>query len=197
VAAGAVGRVLVVLLRVAVPEIGVFVGRPGAFSLVEALGSTVGLPTSRAALAARLRPSLTDALGPAGNLVADLSAENIELHFEIQRLTSFITHYRPVKRRSPAEWSFRVDRFEEIDMPIRRKETADVKVVRALRLHVPLEDKSAGEPYWDVTGKRLIATLKPLLPEIVRTGAVLHLKKTGEGFSSSFSVRVDPARPPS
>ena len=118
--------------------------------------------------------------------MAVLEMENRILH-ERQAI------YRPKKARSPAEWRFRVLRWEWLDMEIHPREFPQGKVIKALRVHVPLEDKPYDVPYWDITSKREQAMLEPILAHVAGTGAYVYFRKEGEGVTSQYHMRVDPA----
>lgn len=160
------------------------------------LGQATGLARFESLLTSFEQRRFVQSLGPAGRLVVDLADENERLRVEISRLQVSLPHFRPLKRRSPAEWRFRVTRWELIDMPIRPREQAGPIVIRALRLHVPLEDKPEGEPYWDITGRNLIESLLPVLPKLAGSGRYLHIKKRGEGFGSFHRVSLERSPPP-
>jgi len=119
----------------------------------------------------------------------ELAGDNEEL---LGAVTDVVDASRPIKHRSPAEWRFRVLRWEERDMVIHPRDGSGPKKIRALRLHVPLEDKLEDVPWWDVTSKRLEAFLRPILPMLVRTGRYVRLTKLGDGPSSSWTVQVEP-----
>ena len=60
-------------------------------------------------------------------------------------------------------------------------------------LDVPLEDKPYDVPYWDITSKREQAMLEPILAHVAGTGAYVYFRKEGEGVTSHYHMRVDPA----
>lgn len=139
-------------------------------------------------------------LGPAGRLVWDLLEENQrlraeaeELRAENERLQSELAAKRPAKAHSPTTIRFRVLRWEMGEMEIYPKEEPLGKTVPSLRLHIPPEDQLSGPPYWDITSKRLISILLPLLPQIAGTGAYVELKMSGGGWRNVSSVSVRPA----
>lgn len=148
-------------------------------------GALVALATGQAERATLFQ------LGPLGRLVVELAEENARLRLEVRDLSNLLSTSRPLKRRSPGEWRFRVTRWERVTMPINPRATAGEVQVPALRLYVPTEDKPEGVPYWDVTSQVLQAQLTPLLPRIVETGAYLHLRKRGDGIGSLYTVSVE------
>lgn len=133
-------------------------------------------------------------MGPAGRIVMELWQENQRLQEENAGLRSFIAAQRPIKGRSPAEWRFRILRYEDREMVIHPRDGSGPKTIRTLRVHVPLEDKLEDVPYWDVTSKRLDSILRPILPMLVGTGRYVRLTKVGEGPTSSWAVQVEPPR---
>jgi len=163
--------------------VGAFLGQLGPVGLLEAIG-TGGI--ERATL---LR------VGGVGSLIVDLADENVALRLQLSNLTSRFITFRPMKRRSPADWRFRVVKWEDVTMPIRPGDRAEEQLIPALRVWVPLEDKPAGAPYWDVTGSRIIAQLRPLLPKVRDAGVFLHIVQNGEGPRSSYSVTVEAPSP--
>jgi hypothetical protein len=61
---------------------------------------------------------------------------------------------------------------------------------------VPLADKDHGTPWWDITGSRIIALLKPMLPKVRDAGVFVHIVQHGEGPGSSYTVTVEAPYPP-
>ena len=143
---------------------------------------------------------LISQLGPAGRIVAELlrenkrlQAENEDQRAEIKRLQSEAETKRVAKSHSPTTLRFRVLRWEMGEMQIQPRDEPLGRTVPSLRLHCPPEDQPAGPPYWDVTSKRLITMLLPLLSQIVDTGAYVELKMSGGGWRNATSVTVRPA----
>ena len=139
-------------------------------------------------------------LGPAGRIVAGLlrenkrlQAENEDQRAEIKRLQAEAEVKRVAKSHSPTKFRFRVLRWELGEMQIRPRDEPLGKAVQSLRLHGPPDDQPSGPPYWDITSKRLIAMLLPLLPGIVDSGAYVELKMSGGGWRNATSVTVRPA----
>lgn len=67
------------------------------------------------------------------------------------------------------------------------------KVVQALRLIVPPEDKPTVPYYWDLTSKLLLAHMRPLLPDAIAHGLYIKIHKYGEKPIARFSFAVMPA----
>ena len=85
--------------------------------------------------------------------------------------------------------TFRVLRWEEGDLEIRPRAAPAGKMVTAIRMWVPPEDKPAGAPYWDATAGNLVARLKPMLEELVASGR--RIRVTKEGTPPMARHRVD------
>lgn len=134
-------------------------------------------------------------LGPIGKVVMDLVDENVKLRFQLRDLESLVAYQRPLKGRSPAVWSFRVTRFELVDVDFQPGTSPDRVEKQVLRIYVPLEDKPDGAPYWDVSRKNLIARLLPLLPRLQQTGQRLTVEHVGTGPGSYDTVRIEPTSP--
>jgi hypothetical protein len=139
-------------------------------------------------------------LGPAGPIIRDLlrqlgekDAEIDDLKAQNEHLALEVQARRTMKARSPAVWRFRVLSWELGEQVIYPTEFPEGKKVPNLRIHIPLDDPSEGAPYWDITSKKVIATLLPILPSIARTNTYVEVRKDGEGRSSSYSVSVQPA----
>lgn len=143
---------------------------------------------------------LISRMGPAGRIVWDLireterlKAENERLREENERLSLQAQVDRIMKRRSPAQWAFRVVRWEERPITFQPRGESSPITVPGLRIHIRPDDPSEGVPYWDITSKRLIALLLPVLSQVAGTGTHLQISKTGEGPQSSYSVHIVPA----
>lgn len=124
--------------------------------------------------------------------VLDMIAEILRLREENNRLAGQVEARRTMKARSPAEWRFRVIAWEKGEQTIFPREFPLGKRVPNLRVHIHLDDRSEGAPYWDITSKRVIAMIEPLLPMVRASGGFLHVRKDGAGVSSVFSVTVEP-----
>ncbi|KKN37002.1 hypothetical protein LCGC14_0768130 [marine sediment metagenome] len=79
-----------------------------------------------------------------------------------------------------ASETFRILRWLQGELEIQPRETPAGKIVPALRMWVPPEDKPAGAPYWDATAGNLIARLLPMLDELVATGRKIRVTKQGK-----------------
>jgi len=75
--------------------------------------------------------------------------------------------------------TFRILRWEQGDLEIRPRAAPAGKIVTAIRMWVPPEDKPAGAPYWDATAGNLVARLKPMLEELVDSGRPIRVTKEG------------------
>lgn len=135
-------------------------------------------------------------LGPAGSVLRELLRENADLRRRVDDLEGQVEARRTLKRRSPADWRFRVLRWEEGEQTFQPRGEPVPKTVPNLRLHIHRDDPSEGAPYWDVTSKRLQAALRPILPMLVETGAFVHIVKDGDGVASRYSLSVEPAQAP-
>ncbi|MEE8369485.1 MAG: hypothetical protein V3S00_01805 [Dehalococcoidia bacterium] len=134
-------------------------------------------------------------LGPTGRLVREMMRENAELERRVKQLEKELTVQRTLKRRSPADWRFRVLRWEEGEQTFQPRGEPVPKTVPNLRLHIHRDDPSEGAPYWDITSLKLQAALRPILPYLVETGAYVHIVKDGDGVGSVYSMSVEPAQP--
>lgn len=130
-------------------------------------------------------PSLTDIVRRLQNRIDVLQQEN-------EQLKNFISVAQPKKKRSPGDWRFRVTSFEWVQLKMYPADQAEGKVIQALRLHVPPEDMPAGPAFWDITRKREIAVLEPLLPLLVRSGRYVHIIQEGDGPTSVSVIRLEP-----
>ena len=136
-------------------------------------------------------------LGPARGLVEDLLRQNAILRTENQMLRERVGELeyqaaarRTMKSRSPAQWRFRVLRWELSEQVIHPREFPQGKVVPNLRVYIPLDDPSEGAPYWDITRKRVIDRLLPMLPMIQRTGATVEITQVGDGPTSDQVITI-------
>lgn len=84
--------------------------------------------------------------------------------------------------------SFRVLRWEQGELEIQPRESPSGKVVTAVRVWVPLEDKSLGAPYWDITAGNLIARLLPMLDQLVASGRKIRVTKHGRPPTARHAV---------
>lgn len=87
-----------------------------------------------------------------------------------------------------ASETFRVLRWERGEIEIRPRHAPAGRIITAVRLHVPPEDKPAGAPYWDATAGNLIARLLPVLDELVTTGQRIRVTKRGTPPSARHEV---------
>jgi len=68
----------------------------------------------------------------------------------------------------------------------------ETKRVQVLRVHVPLADKPRFPQYWDITSKRVIAQLRPVLDMIVRNKMLVRITATGVRPAKWFQVEWVP-----
>jgi hypothetical protein len=136
-------------------------------------------------------------LGPARSVVEallrenrDLRADNVALRERVDDLEMAAVARRTMKRRSPAQWRFRVLRWEFGEQTIYPKEFPQGKRVPNLRVWIPLDEVSEGAPYWDITRKRIIDRLLPMLPMIQKTGATVEITQVGDGPTSDQVITI-------
>lgn len=84
---------------------------------------------------------------------------------------------------------FVILRYLEGEVPIVPRHAPAGKEVPAIRVWVSPEDKPVGAPYWDITAGNLIARLKPVLGELVRTGRRIRVIKHGIAPAARHEVR--------
>jgi len=133
----------------------------------------------------------------AANVRADIAeAERDQALEENERLRDRAAVGRPAKHRSPAEWRFRVKSWQWLEYNIWPKADPQPKLIRVLRVYVPLEDKDTDTPYWDWTSKRVQATLEPILPYLQESGAYVTVGQLGEGLGSRYQVNVEAVKSP-
>ena len=84
----------------------------------------------------------------------------------------------------------RVTAFEEGPVTITPRDGRGPKVVGAVRLHVPLEDKQTSPPWWDVTSQTLKPVLLTLAAEAARSGRWLKVHKYGAGAGARFGAEL-------
>jgi len=138
-------------------------------------------------------------LGPARGLVEELLRQNAIFRTENELLRERVDELemqavarRTMKSRSPARWRFRVLRWELSEQVIHPREFPLGKRVPNLRVYIPLDDPSEGAPYWDITRKRVIDRLLPMLPMIQRTGATVEITQVGDGPTSDQVITITP-----
>jgi hypothetical protein len=136
-------------------------------------------------------------LGPARSIVEQLLRENAIMRTENEMLRERVEELelkavarRTMKRRSPAQWRFHVLRWELGEQTIYPKEFPQGKVVPNLRVWIPLNEQSEGAPYWDITRKRIIDRLLPMLPMIQKTGATVEITQVGDGPTSDQVITI-------
>jgi|GEM_PF-1650704 len=90
--------------------------------------------------------------------------------------------------------SFQVVGFEEGDVEIHPGYGPEVKVVRALRLHLKEPLWPGRLPYIDITSNRLRVMLKEYLKRPDYRGLVFTVTKHGVAPKAVFTVKVEPAK---
>jgi len=127
-----------------------------------------------------------------GHLFSSWDPEVRELKAENERLRAEVPASRTLKRRSPAQWRFHVLRWELGEQTFYPKEFPQGKTGPNLRVYIPLEDQSEGAPYWDITRKRIIDRLLPLLPMIIATRSLVEITQVGDGPASDQVITIRP-----
>ena len=92
------------------------------------------------------------------------------------------------------EWSdgetkeFTIEKWEEGDLEIHPRDGRPPKMIKVLRIHVPVEEKPEFPHYWDLTSSRLFAQLRAILER--RRLATTRVKVTAIGSAprTHFSV---------
>jgi len=64
------------------------------------------------------------------------------------------------------------------------------KVIRAVRIWVPREEKPFGAPYWDITPSLLTAELVTILPKVIEMKKRLRIQARGKAPKKRFSVTI-------
>lgn len=132
-------------------------------------------------------------MGPVGRSLVDALEELEKVKAERDALAEQLEVRRTMKRRSPALWRFRVRRWELGEQTFYPQEYPEGKTGPNLRVYIHQDDPSEGAPYWDITSKRLIGMLFPILPHVAGTGAYVEIRKHGDGRTSHYSMSVHPA----
>ncbi len=98
--------------------------------------------------------------------------------------------YDILELRAEGELVTRVTAFEEGPVTVTPRDGRPPKVVQAVRLYVPPEDKQTAPDYWDVTAQSLKPNLRALLPIAVQQKRWLKLHKYGDGPGARFAVEL-------
>ena len=99
--------------------------------------------------------------------------------------------YQFLDRAPPASYAFRVLDWEAGEIEILPRHSAVVTRLAVLRLYVTPEDKPAGPHYWDVTARRLVALLGPVLPVISGTSTRLVVTVTGQAPATEYQLAFE------
>ena len=88
--------------------------------------------------------------------------------------------------------AFTPERYEEGTMIIHPRNQAGVtsKEIKALRLYVSKADKPIGLSYWDITSITLIAQLRPLLDNAIKSKRKIKITAFGIAPAKRFTVEV-------
>ena len=85
----------------------------------------------------------------------------------------------------------RITAWEEGEVEIHPAYKPEGKLVAALRMHVPKEDKEFFPYYWDVTSTTLVAQLKPWLEEPGFERRTYKITKHGVAPRARFTLEVE------
>lgn len=153
----------------------------------------MGLPTPTQILIGQLRRATQLRVAVSLDVVETLERRLRFLEGENARLRAEAAVGRPMKRRSPAEWRFRVERWEDVPMVFQPRGEAHPKRTVALRVYTHPDDQTEGPPYWDITKRRVAEVLRPILPQIAGTGTFVKVVQDGDGPTAQFSITIEPA----
>jgi|SRR5882672_901354 len=98
--------------------------------------------------------------------------------------------YDILELRPEGELVTRVTAYEEGPVTVTPRDGRPPKVVQAVRLYVPREDKQTEPPWWDVTSQTLKPTLISLATLAAGTGRWLRIHKYGAGAGARFSAEL-------
>jgi hypothetical protein len=94
--------------------------------------------------------------------------------------------------RAEGELITRVTGLDTGPVAITTRDNRPPKVVQAVRLFVPPEDKLTEPPYWDVTAQSVRPALLTLGPLAITQKRYLKLHKYGDGAGARFSAELLP-----
>ena len=97
-----------------------------------------------------------------------------------------------LRDRETVEFAVTFWRVGEMVIHPRYPGAPEEKRVRVLRLWVPEEDKPRFPHYWDVTSKRVIAQLVPMLEAGLAPGSRVRITASGVRPRKWFTVEVVP-----
>jgi len=100
--------------------------------------------------------------------------------------------YDILELRPEGELVTRVTGYEEGPITVTPRDGRPPKVVQAVRLGVPREDKQTEPPWWDVTSQTLKPTLLVLATQAVQQQRYLKIHKYGSGPGARFAVELLP-----
>ena len=94
--------------------------------------------------------------------------------------------------RDGGELVTRVTAVEEGPVTVTPRDGRNPKVVQAVRLHVPPEDKQTAPDWWDVTSQSVKPNLLVVAALAVTSRRYLKMHKYGTGPGARFSVELLP-----
>ena len=100
--------------------------------------------------------------------------------------------FMELRDRETAEFHVTAYEIGEIDIVPRYPGAPATKRIRCLRVQVPREDKPRFPYYWDITSKRVIAQLRPVLDQIVRDRMLVRITAAGVRPAKWFQVEWIP-----
>ena len=86
----------------------------------------------------------------------------------------------------------RVKNWELGSMEILSRDTQQPKKIYALRVFTPIEFKTVGVPWYDITSKTLIAQIRPFLEQPEFQKKLFKISKFGTAPRARFTVTVQP-----
>jgi len=101
--------------------------------------------------------------------------------------------YDLLELRPEGELVTRVLAVEQGPIPVTPRDGRPPKVVQAIRLTVPPEDKQTAPYYWDVTAQTVLPTLREVAIIAIGSKRWIRLHKYGSGVGARFGVELLPA----
>ena len=84
----------------------------------------------------------------------------------------------------------KIIRWDEGEVEIHPGYKPEVKVVTAIRIHVPAEMKDFFPYYWDITSQTLVAQIRPYLEMPGFEGKMFKITKHGVAPRARFTLEV-------
>ncbi len=100
--------------------------------------------------------------------------------------------YDILELRPEGELVTRVTAVEVGPIPVTPRDGRSPKVVEAVRLTVPPEDKQTAPYYWDVTSQTVRPTLVAVAQQAIVERRYIKLHKYGSGVGARFGVELLP-----